>query len=216
MSLEDALAITDTFAAAANCTGSTDEIDACMMALSVDEIATASEGIAKFPHPTIDGVHWTEPPMQTLVSGKGARVPYVGGSNTDEASFFVPDTFLAATDYEADLARLLNDPDAMLDEALSLYPTNATGDNRDMYIKAFTHQAIQCCTLRVAQAMAQTNIDDTVYLYHFDATDECNWDPEVSCGERASARLHGRFCKVVRASRVHVQEGLQKRDPLET
>ena len=215
----DALAITDTYAAAAGCSvdasanannnaksnsnsnsnsnnASTSANVTCLRALAVSDVLDFSGSVGKFPHPTLDLVNWAEPPMRTLSEGRGAAstdvdMPFAGGYNTDEASFFVPpDLFLDAAAYEAQLASLLSNA-SLLDEALALYPpdANASANNRDAYVLAFTHQAIECCTLRLARAMSSSSNSNSnsnssssfslSWLYWFDAYDECDFDPAV-------------------------------------
>ena len=92
------------FATAHNITGSGPEAAKALRALSAQELSAPVTGLADpgIPSPMVDGVVIPEPPPQAFAEGKEAKVPYIAGGNSWEASLF-PQT---ARQPEGTLARL--------------------------------------------------------------------------------------------------------------
>lgn len=171
--LEAGLAAAAALARGLNCTSPS--ADACFRAASAADLATVGGalGPAGLPHPLVDGVRVPAAPMAALAETP-ASVPVVLGSNSDEGTFFVyghGSTPLDAAAFEAALdALLLNE--TFKDEARALYPSVA-GDNRPALARAMTHRNIQCAARRVAKLTSRAQ---PTFLYHFDGTDECEFD----------------------------------------
>ena len=139
--LEDALATTDLLSDALNC--SSEDATSCLRSKAPSELVDATAELARqglrLPHPTIDGARVPEAPLDVLESGRGANVPVVLGSNTNEGTFFVygagaEDVPLDDVAYRVALSKLLLS-DAYLAEALELYPASGD-DNRPALSRA--------------------------------------------------------------------------------
>jgi para-nitrobenzyl esterase len=93
-----------TFAAARNIPGSGPDAAKALRALTAQELSAPVTGLADpgIPSPMVDGVVIPEPPPQAFAEAKEAKVPYIAGGNSWEASLF-PQT---AREPETTLARL--------------------------------------------------------------------------------------------------------------
>jgi para-nitrobenzyl esterase len=101
-----------TFAAAHGVTGSGPEAAKALRALSAEVLSEPVTGLADpgIPSPMVDGVVIPEPPPVAFAAGREAKVPYIDGGNSWEASLF-PDT---AKTPETVLARLGPARDAVM------------------------------------------------------------------------------------------------------
>jgi len=92
------------FATAHGVAGSGPEAAKALRALSAQALSAPVTGLGDpgIPSPMVDGVVIPEPPPKAFAEGKEAKVPYIAGGNSWEASLF-PQT---ARDPEATLARL--------------------------------------------------------------------------------------------------------------
>ena len=92
------------YAASVGVTGSGSEAAKALRALSAAQLSQPAGGIgaAGQPGPMVDGLVIPEPPPQAFAHGHEAKVPYIAGGNSWEASLF-PQT---AKDPEATLSRL--------------------------------------------------------------------------------------------------------------
>jgi len=92
------------YATSVGITGSGPEAIKALRALSAAQLSVPAGGIgsAGQPGPMVDGVVIPEPPPQAFAQGHEAKVPYIAGGNSWEASLF-PQT---AKDPESTLARL--------------------------------------------------------------------------------------------------------------
>jgi para-nitrobenzyl esterase len=94
----------EAYAASVGIAGSGPEAAKALRALSAEQLSVSAGGIgaAGQPGPMVDGVVIPEPPPQAFAEGHEAKVPYIAGGNSWEASLF-PQT---ARDPESTLARL--------------------------------------------------------------------------------------------------------------
>jgi para-nitrobenzyl esterase len=94
----------ETFAAAHGITGSGPDAAKALRALSAETLSAPVAGLADpgIPSPMVDGVVIPEPPPLAFAQGHEARVPYIDGGNSWEASLFPQ----SAKDPESVLARL--------------------------------------------------------------------------------------------------------------
>jgi para-nitrobenzyl esterase len=92
-----------TFAQSKGITGSGPDALKALRALSAEELSAPVSGLGDpgIPSPMIDGVVMTEGPAAAFAAGREAKVPYIAGGNSFEASLFPQ----AANDPEATLAR---------------------------------------------------------------------------------------------------------------
>ena len=92
------------YATSVGVSGSGPDAAKALRALSATQLSQAAGGIgaAGQPGPMVDGVVIPEPPPQAFAAGHEAKVPYIAGGNSWEASLF-PQT---AKDPEATLSRL--------------------------------------------------------------------------------------------------------------
>lgn len=92
------------YATSVSVTGSGPEAAKALRALSAEQLSVPAGGIgaAGQPGPMVDGVVIPEPPPEAFAAGREAKIPYIAGGNSWEASLF-PQT---AREPEATLARL--------------------------------------------------------------------------------------------------------------
>jgi para-nitrobenzyl esterase len=163
------------FAEAAGCGGVADPV-VCLRALSTTTLVTAvdtdpfstSENAMTFG-PNVDGYVLPGPPVNLLALGDHHQVPFIIGSNADEALVFAPTmpTFLYIITVHA-----LLDPirDGAGDEALALYPVG-TGpgeypDAQQAFGALLTDWQFTCPARRVAHLVAPSQTYP-VYRYFF-------------------------------------------------
>ena len=114
------------FAAAHGVEGSGPEAAKALRALSAEALSAPVTGLDDpgIPGPMIDGVLVPEPPAQVFAEGREAKVPYIAGGNSWEASLF-PQT---ARNPEATLART----GAVREKVLAAYGGDPAGVAQDL------------------------------------------------------------------------------------
>jgi para-nitrobenzyl esterase len=114
------------FASSVGVTGAGPDAAKALRALSAQQLSAPVSGLGDpgIPSPMVDGVIIPEPPPQAFAEGKEAKVPYIAGGNSWEASLF-PQT---ARDPEATLARL----GPARDKVMAAYGGDAAGVAQDL------------------------------------------------------------------------------------
>lgn len=168
--LDDALAEGDAHVEALGCDGADDDdVLACLQALPVEDIAQLSgdpisaAGIPDSPFgPTIDGDVLVEDPDDAIEAGRHNAVPVVLGSNSDEASQWVP---LAVTEaqYTAMVELYMG---ALADRVLELYSVEEYGSARKAWIALVSDISFSCNARRLAQRLSESQ-DAPVWRYWF-------------------------------------------------
>jgi len=114
------------FASSVGVAGAGPEAAKALRALTAQQLSAPVSGLGDpgIPSPMVDGLVIPEPPPQAFAEGKEAKVPYIAGGNSWEASLF-PQT---ARDPEATLARL----GPARDKVMAAYGGDAAGVAQDL------------------------------------------------------------------------------------
>jgi len=114
------------YATAHGITGTGPDAAKALRALSAAELSKPNGGLnaGDPPQPIIDGVVTLEPPAQAFAEGKEAKVPYIAGGNSWEASLFPQ----SKDNPEATLGRL----GPARDKVLALYGGDPAGAAQDL------------------------------------------------------------------------------------
>jgi len=153
----------------------------CMSKKSLADLAAADDfqfnPYAALPwSPVIDGFHFQEHPAALFKQGKVNDVPFMLGSNTDDANFFVYlfyNTSLSKPKYEEFVEGLLEEFPALDSKERArlyeLYPPQEE-DNRAMAGRMVTDVTFSCKNQDLAQDISERR---EVFLWRFDHRPGC-------------------------------------------
>jgi para-nitrobenzyl esterase len=156
------------FAQALGCDTAPD-VAACMRSRSVEEVLAAAprptelERFGARYQPIVDGYVLPEPPWTALRAGRFHRVPFITGSNQDEATVFTRDMVIADEAAYRDAVRRLT-PDHV-DEVLQLYPVSAFPSALAAFTAFAGDAAFGCASRAQARFVAATGTP--AYQYYF-------------------------------------------------
>jgi para-nitrobenzyl esterase len=163
-----------TGSAFATAVGCSDQTASCLRAVPVDQVlANWGTGLTSTT-PVIDGVVLPQPLRDLFATGHFNRVPVIEGSNHDEFRLFVALLYdlvsapLAADQYDAAVASLLQVPLGIAQAITSHYPLSAYDDSPDLALGAIGTDAAFACN---AQAVAH-NLARFVRTYTYEFADE--------------------------------------------
>ena len=148
------------FAQAVSC-HTAPSVTECLRQLPVESVLNALPA-ASF-RPSVDGIVFERPALETISDGSYNRVPTMLGSNSDEALASLEDrTNMTEDQYVA----YINDSySAYSKEILSTYPVAKHGTAQLALAAVLGNRSFNCPARRTARALAQAGSD--VYLYYF-------------------------------------------------
>jgi para-nitrobenzyl esterase len=168
-SAEESADRADEITTAAGCDGAPD-ILACLRALPVADLldaATTEEsgpGIGASLGVSVDGGFLPDEPRVILDSGDFARVPYMLGTNTDEATIFF--TGLTPITTEEQYTAILFDRfGSYADEVEALYPASAYPSPQDALERLTGDATLVCSTYDTARRVSAAR--NKTFVYHF-------------------------------------------------
>jgi len=185
--LSRGLGSTATLAARLSCNGSTSVLN-CLRTKSAAEVVVAAAEVPREPfssasptwQPVVDGVDMPEYPVKRFSEGQTHPVPFLAGSNTNEAALFIWPRFrpgmndsryrdyFAAVNAHLEPRQHLSDVET--EQVFSFYPPSPTKDNRWTMIDLVTDATFLCNT-RLAAASHSRHSD--AYVYRFNHRSRC-------------------------------------------
>ena len=177
--LADAEKMGESFAAKAGCT---QNVAACLRALSPAQIITLGPPLASFY--ILDGKIITQPPYESFKNGQFNRVPIMTGLTADEQAFFLPELQggprrpLSAAEFDAFVTSFGNDYKSAI---LADYPPSsyATPSLADIAVA----QGNKACTARRFDQLWSQYVP--VFAYQFDDETAPSYLPKASYPTRA-------------------------------
>ena len=151
---------------------------------------------------TVDGATLPRSVLELLRTGKGARVPFLLGGNTNDATLFVygyPDyANMSASDYRARVNTSLYldgraPPAGQLERLLALYPPSDSAELNQARVSVYMSDALFLCPTK-AVAAAAAAAGSPVYLFRYDhrwadpACYDIYFTPEFGVTHTAEAR----------------------------
>lgn len=174
-------------------------VHACLMSSSVQELIRLEGGNPANPFvqvgwvPVVDGIDLPAHVLELFRDGKTAAVPFMAGTNTNEANAFVYPAYrhgMNRPGFEEYAKTVLgnlpqvNLTDAELEKVYAMYPVPTGGDNREQAAALSTDATFHCRTRIAAAEYARFA---AMYVYRYDHRLGCTnlifkWMPGVFHG----------------------------------
>lgn len=156
----------DNLAASLNCPGSFDSNLTCVRAANATQIQTIINQNALSFQPSVDNITLVSNPAVARREGNIARVPVLGGTNSQEGRVFV----IGQNDTRAYLRTILGNNDTVIDAFLQAYAIGQPGiaTPYDQISQIFTELVFQCPQAAWANDSAYAGIP--TWRYYFNAS----------------------------------------------
>jgi len=124
--------------------------------------------------PVIDSTEVQGRPLSLIQQGHVAQVPVIIGTNKDEGTLFIYDTFqspMPSTLYRYVVEQLLGGNQELIDAVFDIYPS-VSGDNREQLSNLFGDAVFTCPNRQLAYALSKEN--QQTYAYQFYGEPDCS------------------------------------------
>jgi para-nitrobenzyl esterase len=165
-----------TWAMKAHCDTASDPA-ACMRALDGNAVTLVAPDPADVAsshqtsyQPNVDGVALGDVPHEVIATGKHNHVPLVFGSNSDETSLSLAQSFpqgMTDAQYQAAVLAFVGGNQSAADAVVGEYPTSSYASPLEAFIQVSTDAKFVCTTRYDARAAAAGQTDAGVWRYFF-------------------------------------------------